>query len=547
MNPLSIKKLITVACLSAISAVVSGAVDRPNVLFIAIDDLRPELGAYGSEIAISPNLDKLASQGLLFNRAYCQQAICGPSRASIMTGVRPGTNGVFENSVNMREQNPDIVTLSQHFIANGYEAVQVGKIYHNLSHSDPGFSWSRDPAKIDLRKPFNPYARPENRQIWKDNNKRLEAKYGKGIARTGLVQGPAYEFADVPDTAYRDGYNTDVAIATMKEMANNDKPFFLGLGYYKPHLDFVAPKKYWDMYDADCIPLAEVTEGPAGGAEMGLHASFELRVRDGIPESGDLDLELSRTLKHAYLACVSYIDAQIGRMLEALESEGLRENTIIVVWGDHGWHLGDMGVWGKATNYEIATRVPLMIWTPDMPAGSRGKTTDALVELIDLYPTLSELADLSMLEHLEGRSFTPLLDNPNQIWKQAAYSQFPTPALREWAARPLASSMRETFFGPLIEEVEDRIIKQQGSTWDRDLFENHLMGYAMRTARYRCVIWKDLRSLNAAPVSVELYDLEGSAIETVNIANENPAIVSRLLKQFEKDVTGWVPMAAAGK
>ncbi|MDQ8180302.1 sulfatase [Pelagicoccus sp. SDUM812005] len=514
--------------------------ERPNVLFIAIDDLRPELGCYGSPVAISPHLDKLASEGLLFERAYCQQAICGPSRASVMAGARPDTIGVVENSAKLREASPDILTLSQHFIANGYEAVQVGKIYHNLDHSDREFSWSREPAldRLNLKKPYYPYALPENRAIQQKNKKELEAKYGVGIARTGLVQGPAYESADVEDYEYRDGYNALLAIETMKDMLeeNPDKPFFLGMGFYKPHLDLIAPKKYWDLYDPADIKLAAQTEGPEGGAAMGLHASFEMRVRDGIPKEGDFDEDLARTLKHAYLACVSYIDAQIGLVIEALEEQGLRDNTIIIVWGDHGWHLGDMGVWCKATNYEVATRVPMMIWTPDMAPGSRGKTTDALVELVDMYPTLCELAGLPLPDHLEGTSFKPLLKNPDQPWETAAFSQFPNPALREWAANPLSKGMRETFFGPLIEEVEARVIAQQGEKWDRDLFENDLMGYAMRTDRYRLVLWKDVKRPEAEPIDIELYDYQDGEMETKNIADENPELVAELIEQFN---VGW--------
>lgn len=513
------------------------AKEKPNILFIAVDDLRPELGCYGSTVAKSPNLDALAREGLLFQRAYCQQAICSPSRASLMCGARPDTIGVIENSVYFRDRNPDIVTLTQHFIANGYEAVQIGKIFHKEGHSDSENSWSRDPAddRLKLAKPTASFALAENQAILNENLKTLEAKYGKGIGQTGLVQGPAYECADVPDQAYRDGYNTDLAIATMKELAkNNEKPFFLGLGYYKPHLNFIAPKRYWDLYDPAEIPLADQTGGPHDGAEMGLHASFELRVRDGIPKRGDIDPQLATTLKHAYLACVSYVDAQIGRMIAALEEAGLRDNTVIIVWGDHGWHLGDMGVWGKATNYEIATRVPLMIWTPDMPA--RGASTDALVELVDMYPSLCELAGLPVPNHVEGHSFAPLLEEPTRPWKTAAFSQFPTPALREWAANPLSTGMRETFFGPLIDKVESRIKRQVGDDWDRSLFENHLMGYAMRTDRYRLVLWRDYRDPNSEPLLVELYDHLNDPHETRNIASRYPQVVDDLKQQFD---AGW--------
>jgi len=498
--------------------------EKPNILFIAIDDLRPELGCYESPIAKTPVMDELASQGLLFNRAYCQQAICRPSRASLMTGARPETTGLFHNYVALRELKPNILTLPQHFIANGYETAYCGKIFHR-GDTDEENSWSRKPARIKLKKPVG-YALPENIKMRTENLNRMLAKYGEA-ARRGLGIGPAYECADVPDETYPDGYNTQLAIATLKEMVkNDDQPFFLALGFKLPHLNWVAPKKYWDLYDPEEIPLATQTQAPENGAAMGLHASFELRTRAGIPKIGPIEPELATTLKHAYLASVSYVDAQLGRMIAALEEAGVRDNTIIIVWSDHGWHLGDMGVWGKATNYEIGTRVPMMIWTPNMKV--RGRKTDALVELIDIYPTLCDLAGVSKPAHLEGKSFVPLLDDPHQSWKNAAFSQFPNPALREWAANPLSTGMRETFFGPLIEEVEQRIIKQQGDKWNRELFEQHLMGFTMRTDRYRLVEWRDYRNKDADPIFVELYDHETDPDETVNVANDNPDIVSKL-------------------
>ena len=534
-----IQRLIALFCLFGTGATLGNsaalAADRPNVLFIAVDDLRPELGCYGSPIAVTPNLDKLADDGLLFNRAYCQQAICRPSRASLMTGTRPSTTGLYHNYVALRELQPDILTMPEHFIANGYEAAYCGKIFHN-GDTDEGRSWSRNPVKkiAGLKKPLGPYRLPENQKLKSDNFKRMLTKYGEA-AKRGLGNGPAYEKSDVADTDYTDGYNTQLAIATMKEMATNkDKPFFLGMGYKLPHLNWCAPKKYWDLYDVSKIPMASEKQSPQDGATMGLHASFELRVRAGIPKSGPLGEELSRTLKHAYLASVSYVDAQIGNLVAALEQAGLRDNTIIIVWGDHGWHLGDMGVWGKATNYEIATRVPMMIWTPKMTA--RGKTTDALVELVDMFPTLCELAGVAKPDHLEGHSFVPLLSDPNRVWKKAAFSQYPNPALREWAANPLSRGMRETWFGPLISEVEGRIKKQHGDKWDREFFEQHLMGYTMRTDRYRLVVWRDHRDPTAAPIYTELFDHQSDPSETKNIADQNPSLVTELTKQLD---SGW--------
>ncbi|WP_246112399.1 sulfatase [Allorhodopirellula solitaria] len=523
--------LMALTCLS----VLAHADDRPNVLFIAIDDLRPELGCYGSPIAVTPNLDALASDGLLFNRAYCQQAICRPSRASLMTGARPETTGLFHNYVALRELQPDIVTLPQHFVAGGYETVYCGKVFHQ-GDTDEGVSWSREPVEAirGVQKPSGPFRLAENQRIRNSDRHAMIAKYGEA-AKRGLASGPAYEKADVADTAYVDGYNTQLAIATLKELVGNDrKPFFLAMGYKLPHLNWCAPAKYWDLYDPADIPMAEVTDAPRGGAAMGLHASFELRTRSGIPKSGPLGADLSRKLKYAYLASTSYVDAQIGKLIGALEDAGVRDDTIIVVWSDHGWHLGDMGVWGKATNYEIATRVPLMIWTPDMK--SRGAQTDALVELVDIYPTLCELAGQPLPEHLEGLSFVPLLNDPDQPWKTAAFSQYPNPALREWAANPLSPAMRETWFGPLIGKVEERIQSQQGEAWDRELFEQHLTGFTMRTARYRLVLWKDRRNMDDEPLFVELYDHENDSSETKNIADEQPELVRELIAQHS---AGW--------
>ncbi|MDA8746226.1 sulfatase [Rubripirellula amarantea] len=514
--------LLVIACVSD-----SSAADKPNVLFIAIDDLRPELGCYGSPIAVSPNLDTLARDGLLFNRAYCQQAICRPSRASLMTGSRPDTTGLYHNYVALRELQPDILTLPEHFIEHGYEAAYCGKIFHQ-GDTDEGRSWSRDRVKSvkGIKRPVGAYALPENNKLKNDNMKAMLAKYGQQ-ARMGLGSGPAYESADVEDTAYADGFNTQLAIATMKEMAENpDKPFFLAMGYKLPHLNWCAPKKYWDLYDPAAIPMATQDAAPKDGASMGLHASFELRTRVGIPKSGPLGEELARKLKHAYLASTSYVDAQIGLLVAALDEAGLRDNSIIVVWGDHGWHLGDLGVWGKATNYEIATRVPLMIWTPGMK--SRGTPSDALVELIDIFPTLCELAEIPIPQHLEGKSFVPLLDDPKQPWKEAVFSQYPNPALREWAANPLSVGMRETWFGPLIEEVETRIKDQMGDRWDRDLMEQRLMGYATRTDRYRLVQWKDTSAPQTKPIFIELYDHQTDPGETRNIAAGHPDLVAKL-------------------
>lgn len=530
---ISIYLCCSVTFFSALSA-------KPNVLFIAIDDLRPELGCYGSSIARSPHLDALAKEGMRFDRAYCQQAICSPSRASLMTGARPDQIGVIENTAYFRELNPEVVTLPQHFIANGYEAVYCGKIYHGRM-TDERHSWSRKAAydRCGIERTHLPggYALLENQKLWASNKKKMLARYGSQ-GSGGLIHGPAYESAEVPDHAYSDGYSAQLAIATLRDHLEKkpNQPLFLALGFKKPHLDFVAPKKYWDLYDREKIKLADQSDGPIAGAATGLHASFELRTRHGIPKKGPIGSELGKTLLHGYYACVSYVDAQIGLMLDALEEAGIRNDTVIVVWGDHGWHLGDMGIWGKATNYEIATRVPLIVWTPNMKA--RGKNSEALVELVDIYPTLCELTNLPVPEGLAGKSFASVLDDHKEEGKEYAVSQFPNPALREWAANPLSPGMRQTFFGPLIEGVEDRIKRQQGKLWDRELFENHLMGYTLRTKRYRLVAWLDYRNVDEEPLFLELYDHTKDSLEKRNVATQFPEITRSLLNRLRKTGIG---------
>ena len=504
---------------------------RPNVLFIAIDDLRPELGCYGNKDIHSPNLDKLAKQGRCFLRAYCQEAICSPSRASLLTGSRPDTIGVIENRAYFRDLNPQIVTLPQHFITHGYTAVYSGKIFHGRM-TDEQHSWNHKPNRKGLTRPTTPggNALPGNQRIYAENKDRMVTLYGESSSR-GLIHGPAFEAAQVEDDGYIDGYNTSVAIQTLDELVQQDKPWFLALGFSRPHLPFHAPKRYFDLYNPEEIQLTKFSEPPQDGASMGLHASFELRTRHDIPKSGPINKSLSRKLLHAYCACVSYVDAQIGRVIASLEKNKVRENTIIVVWGDHGWHLGEYGIWGKATNYEIATRVPLIISTPSMP--QKGTSSDSLVELIDIYPTLCDLANIPQPDHLAGKSLVPVLHNPNAIIKGVAMSQFPTPALREWAANPLSPEMRETFFGPLINQVEQTIKKQQGSRWNRELFEKYLMGYTLRDPRYRYIEWRDTRNPNSEPIYQELYDHLSDPHETVNIARSQPKEVVRLSGELQ--------------
>jgi len=536
--------MILSACLLAGWCVAAGLVTdgkKLNILFIAIDDLRPEIGCYGEKVVQSPNIDRLASEGMRFDRAYCQEAICGPSRASLMTGMRPDSIRVVENSTYFRTTVPDVVTLPQHFSNHGYLTVYIGKIFHGKM-VDKELSWNFDAVKPPRPQPLpmGGYQMPENRATVKRRReevfKKYNGKFGKG--GNGLACGPAYEAGNVVDNMYEDGYSADCAVATLQKLKKMDKPFFLGVGFHKPHLPFIAPKKYFDLYNPADISLADNPFAPQNAPTMSLHASFELRTRMGIPKSGDIPEETARRLIHAYMACVSYVDAQIGKILRELERLGLREHTIVMLWGDHGWHLGEHGIWGKATNYEIATRVPLIVSAPGQRA--KGVGCSALVELVDMYPTLCELAGLPLPSHLEGKSFAPLLDDPSKPWKKAAFSQFPCPALREWAANPLTPEMRGTFFGPLIEEVEKRIINEQKSRWKREIFENHLMGYTMRTDRWRLVLWLDHRNPAAEPYGVELYDHRTDPDENVNVAGnpEYAEVVKQLSSRLLKMITG---------
>ena len=470
---------ILASCKNEPKAVVEEKAKQPNILFLAIDDLRPELGVYGSDIAITPNIDALANDGLRFNNAYCQQAICSPSRASLMTGARPETIQVIENFTYFRDKNPDIATLPQHFKANGYESVYTGKIYHG-KYNDPELSWSRTPVQLDKKDVKFGFKLPENIKMQKENSAAMIAKYGENALRNGLGKGPAYEFADFPDNAYEDGFNTDMAIATMKDMLqkNPDKPFFLGMGMKKPHLDWIAPKKYWDLYSESDIKLAEHEQAPKDGATMGLHASFELRARADIPKQGDISPEQAIKLKHAYLASISYVDAQIGKLLRELKSTGLDKNTIIVIWGDHGWHLGDQRVWGKHTLFENALKSALIIKSPYL--NHEVQKVVNIVETVDLYPTILELCALEPNKKLDGESLAGLMENTTHNFENVAYSYYNK-------------------------------------------------GISMRTENYRFT--KYFR--DEKPV-LELYDRTKYSLETKNIAAENDNLVEELLPILQR-------------
>ncbi len=515
-------RLLHGPALLALAFAFARAADRPNVLFIAVDDLRPELGAYGAKHIQSPNIDRLAATGVRFDRAYVQYAICGPSRASTLTGLRPRTLKIEHIDTFYRDTVPEVVTLPQLFKRHGFHTSYIGKVFHP-GQTDDANSWTRNRSPTGGEGSVA-YQLPESRAIVKQRRDDALAKYGR--AQPGMAGGPAWEAADAPDDAYADGRITAAALAALREL--KDTPFFLGVGFHRPHLPFVAPKKYFDLYDPSALPLTAAPEPPKDAPSIARHSSFELRTRTGVPTAGPIDAATSRNLIHAYAACVSFIDAQVGRILAELEALGLSGNTIVVLWGDHGWHLGEHGIWGKATNYEIATRIPFIIRAPGM-AGN-GRAASAVVESIDLYPTLAELAALPAPQALEGRSLVPILQDPAATGKNLAFSEFPSPALREWAARPLSAEMRQTFFGPLMAAVETTLRREHGARYDREFFERHLIGYSMRTARYRFTAWVDRRTPTDTPFAVEVYDHDRDPHELTNLADraENRALVAEL-------------------
>lgn len=483
---------------------------RPNVLMICVDDLRPLLGCYGETIVKSPNIDRLAARGTVFERAYCQAPQCGPSRVSFMTGLRPQTTGIYSLRDRFkfdRRQGPGFVTLPEHFIRHGYHARAFGKIFHD-GRDDPR-SWS---------KPASP-GRPDEILEVADT----AALEGVDFIRRSEVPTliaprancPAWQAPDVPDEALYGGRMTTEVLGLLPELKR--QPFFLAVGYRRPHLPFVAPRKYFDLYPPSERLLPTQTEPPVGAHYRAFYNAanyaankgrgrwgvpldpgdreeaiawngFELRSYQLVPDHGRLPDDMVIQLRRAYLACVTYVDTQIGRLLDGLRREGLMDDTIICLFSDHGWHLGEHGTWSKMTNYEWAARVPLIVTAPGMKRGH----TRALAELIDVYPTLCELAGLPIPDHAEGSSLVPWLRDPARAGRAAAFTQYPR---KGWA-----------------------------------------MGRAVRTDRFRYVEWRadETQELKAR----ELYDHRNDPGETVNVvdradlAGEVAELADRVRRQW---------------
>ena len=481
------------------SAATLAAATQPNVLFIAVDDLKPLLGCYDTPMIQTPRIDSLASQGTVFSNAYCQQAVCGPTRASLLTGLRPDTTKVWDLKTRLRSILPDVVTLPQYFREHGYEAVGMGKIFDPRSvdgrETDDARSWSRPYVKIKQ----NPnsqmgFLNPDFVARAKEAKKANRGDW-EGMKKT-LGGTPAVEIdLDVPDEAYEDGELAAKGVELIGELSKGDKPFFLAVGFHKPHLPFIAPKKYADLYKRESIQPAEFQKMPEGAPALAFQDSYELKngsYSDYAKLVGLVPEEKQRELIHGYMACVSYVDAQVGKLLDALKANGVAGNTIVVFWGDHGWHLGDHGMWCKHTNFEQATHVPLIISRGADGAG--GAKSKSPVEFLDIYPTLCDLAGLPKPEGLHGTSLVPILDDPKASVKPYAVSQYP-----------------------------------------RGNQANEMMGYAFRDGRYRYVRWIPKGPKAPKETFEELYDYEKDPLETKSFVSDPAYAKTLAAKRAEAD------------
>lgn len=391
------------------------AEDKPNILFIAVDDLRPELATYGATVQ-TPNIDRFAASGIRFDRAYCQQAVCGASRLSIMGGLYPTkTKEQTFHVTGWRKRYPDLLTLQQYFGQNGYHTVGSGKIYHGSS--GPGV----DPENWDEWIMVNGkgYALEESMA----EAKRRQAAHPNADPKD--FRGMTTELADVADEVYIDGARAVDAAERVKKLASKNEPFFFAVGFIKPHLPFTAPKRYWDLYERESFHMPANLFVPPGYPEYARNATAGEMSKYSDYEGKspkDFSDELNKRLLHGYSACVSFTDANVGRVLDALNKSGEADNTIVVFWGDHGWKLGDHHSWCKHTNFEVDTRVPLIMRVPGKASGA---STDSLVELIDLYPTLCELTGLEIPPHVQGKSFAALFEDPSQPNRSSSYSSYP--------------------------------------------------------------------------------------------------------------------------
>ncbi|WP_198146910.1 sulfatase [Maribacter thermophilus] len=474
-----------------------GKIKKPaNVLFVSIDDLRPNIGVYGDTVAITPHLDKLASEGITFMEAFSQVAVCAPSRASVMTGVRPDSTRVWHLGDKFRNINPDAVTMPQYFSKFGYHTVNIGKIFHNympdsVSWDEPDLRPSQYLKKDWINRDGETFYISE--EINKSQARKRDSLLKLKPIRyaDGWNTGPAWEAADVHDTMYYDGAQTELAKRTLDRLSKMNKPFYMGLGYFRPHLPFAVPKKYWDLYDRNDIPLPNNPNIPEGAPLHTMNSMYELRHYDGFghiahpTQPSNISEDTTRILRQGYYASVSYVDALLGDLVSHLKKLDIYDNTIIVIWGDHGWKLGDHNSWGKMTNYNIDLKVPVIVRYPNQE--KRGIKSNEIIELVDLFPSLCELAGIDVPDYMQGTSFVPLTKNPKLPWKNAAFSQF--------HRRPKVSADGKRY-----------------------------MGYSINTVEYHYIEWYDWNSeigKRGELKGIELYDRINDPNETVNLSKKN--------------------------
>ncbi|WP_146531510.1 sulfatase [Novipirellula artificiosorum] len=470
MSHLKCIVLISLAFVFASGPAPASAAAPPNVLFIAADDMNCDLSAFGNAQVKTPNLERLSQRGVRFDRAYCQQPLCGPSRASIMTGLRPDTLDMHTLAHELRDKNPDVVTLGQLFRNNGYFSARAGKIFHYGNPSQIGTDANDDPASWDER--YNP------RGIDSLQEDQI-TRYGFGRQNAGLGISMAWW-----DPVSRDEEHTDGMVASkIIELIHQkkDEPFFLAAGFFNPHCPYVAPKKYFDLYPLNEIAIPDLDEAKKDLADVPPMA-IQRDAKNWPYYFKDVTVEEARKCKQAYYACNSFVDAQIGRLLDALEEDELMENTIIVFWSDHGYFLGEKGLWFKRKAFERSAKMPMIIAAPGM---KRDASTIKPVELLDLYPTLADLCGLKSPGRLEGASLRPLLEDPSRAdWTKPAVTQ----------------------------------IWHNKNAW----------GYSIRTERYRYTEWLEGKA------GRELYDHSVDPGEVINLANDDreAATVEELSKQL---------------
>ncbi len=464
------------------------SVEQPkNVLLILVDDLKPTLGCYGDPIAVSPNIDRLAGLGIRFNNAYCNQAVCMASRYNLLTGARSTSTGLYNFGSEFRDIYPDAITLPQYFMNAGYHTEAIGKVFHvGHGNTDDKVSWS---IPLHHEKMIE-YILPEstNRQLTREEvffeNTRLY--FDDVPPMRELPRGAAWEIADVLDEAYADGRIARRAIDRLRvHNANPEQPFFMAVGFMRPHLPFVPPKKYWDMYDPEKLPMPEFEQDPENAPPMAIKRGGEIEQFDKIPIGQHIFPDsIKRKLIHGYYASVSYVDAQVGRVVNELERLGMLDNTIVILWSDHGWHLGDHGYWTKHTLYEQANVIPLIMVVSGVT--TPGTATDQIIETVDIYPTLTNLAGLGFPEApqpIDGLSMVPVLKNPSLEIRDHAYHSFT---------------------------------------------RGGYIGRAIRTDRYRLVEWVRINNQDEERF-YELYDYLTDPLETRNVYDEHPEVVASLM------------------